>query len=334
MPQPTYDAETLRKVALLAARMQSEQERLAPGQEITVEEMERIGEEVGLSPALMRQALGYLQAEDAAKVKAQRERKRQAILGLVACVLFAGTGAILGYKWYVNSAVMREGTGGRPLFEWPQVNVYFQRQGEPTLDQVMEITPGADRPVVTAPRPLFPAPPGHTSVPNSGVEAMDAAAIERYLDWVKRAESERAKLALRLVTYGQRMRNGIGGNTSQTRQLAGGPIKELQEFRTAVEQVHSEVPDPCRTAYYAYRSAIQRDTREAEGLANAFFRWRESDARKYGYDATRQVLQRYERPASELEGFMRAQNRSTDARIAVTEDTCLLRSLNFGLGNF
>ena len=160
MPQPTYDAETLRKVALLAARMQSEQERLAPGQHMTAEEMDRIGEEVGLSPALMRQALGYLQAEDEAKVKARRERKRQAILGLVACLLFAGAGTIAGYKWFVNTGVMSEGTGGRSLFNWPQINVYFQRPGEPTLDDVV-----ADIPVTT-PVPLHPMPP---SVPGAAV---------------------------------------------------------------------------------------------------------------------------------------------------------------------
>ncbi len=334
MPGPTYDPDTLQKVAKLAARMQSEQEagRLAPGQHLTAEEMDRIGEEVGLSPALMRQALGYTLAEDAARVKARQDRKRQAILGTVACLLFSGAGVIAGYKWFTNTAVFRDATGGRPLLEWPQVNVYFQRKGEPTLEEVVAPSdPG--RNAVSELYPNGPTVMGGASSP--GVQAMDAAAVERYLDWVKRSEAERAKLALRLVNYGQRMRSEIGGSSERAqRELTETPTRELREFRSLVEAVHPQVPDECRSLYYSYRSAIQKDTREAEALANAVFRWRTSDAQRYGYDATRSVLQRYERPASELEGFVQARKLSSDARIAVKEDTCLLRSLNFGLGNF
>jgi hypothetical protein len=198
----------------------------------------------------------------------------------------------------------------------------------------MEVKPGVDAPAGSPTSSNYSPPSNSANSSPSGAQETDAAAIERYLAWVKRAEGERAKLALRLVTYGQRMRTGLSGSAEQRRLLTEAPVKELQDYRTALESVHSEVPDACRSLYYAYRSAVQKDTREAEGLANAFFRWKSSDTNRYGFNSTREVLLRYERPASELEGFLRSRILPPDTHIAVSEDTCLLRSLNFGMGNF
>src|SRR6478736_4998726 len=74
---------------------------------MTAEDMDRIGSEVGLDPALMRQALGHLLAQE----KARRFHIRQTILAIAACLLFLGAGAIWGFKLYWNAAVLR---GSRP----------------------------------------------------------------------------------------------------------------------------------------------------------------------------------------------------------------------------
>lgn len=56
--EPRYDAETLRKVAALAQRLQSDRQET-----LSVHEMEKIGAEVGLKPVFIRKALGRLTTE-------------------------------------------------------------------------------------------------------------------------------------------------------------------------------------------------------------------------------------------------------------------------------
>jgi hypothetical protein len=315
MPEPTYDPETLRKVAQLAARMQSEQEArsLAAGQKLTAEEMERIGGEVGLSPALMRQALGYLQAQNDALAKAKVERKRQALLGLLACSLFLGAGAIAGYKWYVNSAALRQAAGDKPWFSWPQVSVYFHRSGEPTLEEVVE-----SRPKVAAP----------ADDPDYD------AAIDRYLTWVKYSETERYQLASRLVAYGEQMKNGVGGSPDQVQALIQAPVEDLQRYLTAFEGVDAEVPRQCRHLYMAYRRAIREDVNATEDLARAFFAWRPSDANRFGIASTRRIVHRYEVAASEQDELASIRSRAQSLPIDRSDTSCFLRALNRGMGNF
>lgn len=56
--EPRYDAETLRKVAALAQRLQSERQET-----LSAHEMEKIGAEVGLEPVFIRKALDRLTTE-------------------------------------------------------------------------------------------------------------------------------------------------------------------------------------------------------------------------------------------------------------------------------
>src|SRR5687767_7712817 len=75
MSEPRYDAETVRKVAAVAARLQSEREarRFSYREEkLTADEMDQIGREVGLDPTLMRQALGYVTAQETAEAARRR----------------------------------------------------------------------------------------------------------------------------------------------------------------------------------------------------------------------------------------------------------------------
>jgi hypothetical protein len=53
--EPRYNAETVRQIAALAARLQSQQQ-----EGVTAQEMEAIGAEVGLESAFIRQALAHL----------------------------------------------------------------------------------------------------------------------------------------------------------------------------------------------------------------------------------------------------------------------------------
>jgi hypothetical protein len=59
--EPRYDAEAVRKVAALAARLQGQQQ-----EGVTAQEMEAIGAEVGLESAFIRQALAHLTGGQAA----------------------------------------------------------------------------------------------------------------------------------------------------------------------------------------------------------------------------------------------------------------------------
>src|SRR5438128_1678247 len=101
MSEPLYDEEMLRRVALLAARLQLEREKqlLKPGQKLTAAEMDVIGEEMGLDPSLMRQALGFIEAREEAEDRAKQARKRQWVMAGVAVCLFVVAGGIFAYKW-------------------------------------------------------------------------------------------------------------------------------------------------------------------------------------------------------------------------------------------
>jgi hypothetical protein len=54
-PEPRYTSETLEKVVDLASRLQGEHQET-----LTAQDIEAIGEEVGLDPAFIRQALAQL----------------------------------------------------------------------------------------------------------------------------------------------------------------------------------------------------------------------------------------------------------------------------------
>jgi class 3 adenylate cyclase len=70
--EPRYDPGTVRKVAALAARLQSRQQETLTGQE-----MEAIGEEVGLEPSFIRQALArFTRTRPARGAHVLRERPR------------------------------------------------------------------------------------------------------------------------------------------------------------------------------------------------------------------------------------------------------------------
>jgi hypothetical protein len=104
--EPQYDRETLRKVTAKAARLQSEQELRQSGayrETFTAAEMDQVGSEVGLDPALMRQALGHVTAEEAAR----RRARIQTCLAAFAALLFLGSGLTFGWKWH-NNAQIRE----------------------------------------------------------------------------------------------------------------------------------------------------------------------------------------------------------------------------------
>ena len=130
------------------------------------------------------------------------------------------------------------------------------------------------------------------------------------------------------------MRNAVGATHDVRRPFTDAPVAELQQFRDAVELVKPEVPSPCRALYSSYRMVLRRDTLEAEGLAKAYFNGIPSEMVRYAAGPTQQLILRYQRPANELESFLRERNRGPEPRIAVREDTCFLRSLNYGMGNF
>lgn len=98
MSFPNLDAKTLGAVAAVATRLQAAREasRLAGrGGRVTAEEMETIGREVGLSPALMRQALGMVLAHEAAERKTRRQTRWA--LGAAAALLVSGLAAGYGF---------------------------------------------------------------------------------------------------------------------------------------------------------------------------------------------------------------------------------------------
>ena len=96
MSFPNLDAKTLGAVAAVATRLQAARDasRLAGrGGRVTAEEMESIGREVGLSPELMRQALGMVLAREAA----QRKTRRQTRWALCAAATLLVSGLAVGY---------------------------------------------------------------------------------------------------------------------------------------------------------------------------------------------------------------------------------------------
>lgn len=77
--EPRYDAETLRKVTALAARLQDE-----TAEKLSARDIEAIGAEVGLEPAYIQQALAQLAPEPAAPVSTRNLPSRTELGSLVA----------------------------------------------------------------------------------------------------------------------------------------------------------------------------------------------------------------------------------------------------------
>src|SRR5438105_3690762 len=92
--EPRYDAQTVRKVAALASRLQQQQSQHQ--EELTARELESVGAEVGLEPAFIQQALSQVDAQSQA---AGQERSRRAefwsMVGAFAFPLLWGTLAYL-----------------------------------------------------------------------------------------------------------------------------------------------------------------------------------------------------------------------------------------------
>lgn len=97
--EPRYNAETVRQVAALAARLQSQQP-----EGVTAQEMEAIGAEVGLESVFIRQALAHLTggqgAHTALAPRVEREKRiaRAAVWWSAAWVMPVSA-AILLPRW-------------------------------------------------------------------------------------------------------------------------------------------------------------------------------------------------------------------------------------------
>lgn len=129
MSEPRYDAETLRKVAAHAARLQSEREARRSShreRKFSAEDMDQIGREVGLDPALMRQALGHVTALETAK----RHAARQARLAIAACCAFLTAGLVFAYKVQLDNQVVVTYDTASPE---PAAGSDFAAQNEDTL---------------------------------------------------------------------------------------------------------------------------------------------------------------------------------------------------------
>ena len=185
MPDPEYDAETLRRVTAIAAHLQSRRPLVptpAPDDHVTPEEMDRIGKEVGIDPTLMRQAFGAVLVERAAR----RHRQRQGILAVVAVCLFLGAGLIMGDK------LRRNGASVEVRF-WPDSDdastgasaraSSWARPGRPAGSSPAQ---GVDDPGQPIPRPqLLRLPPGASEPPtvDSATPAIGAPARRTGAQW-------------------------------------------------------------------------------------------------------------------------------------------------------
>jgi hypothetical protein len=113
--EPRYDAETLRKVTALAARLQSQkQETLTRG------EMEAIGAEVGVDPTFVRQALQTVGAGQAKSIRqGAPTRQTLSIIATYICMPLVGVLLYLfpGYQGYVMTAALLLTTGVGALWD-------------------------------------------------------------------------------------------------------------------------------------------------------------------------------------------------------------------------
>ena len=87
MTDPRYDPETVSRAAAVAAAMPSAECPAAGDDSLTADEMASVAAEAGIDPGAMRQALGHVLADDAARKRETVLRRRLLIAGIVAAAL-------------------------------------------------------------------------------------------------------------------------------------------------------------------------------------------------------------------------------------------------------